>query len=143
MERINGDQPWEVTEVTNNVRSRRVSGYVEWDKHVESDGPWLVSSGANWLRRGCSNVRSRFNRPISNIHFLRLLVDKESMEIVRLWPTSFPPRPDEMADQPVVGKLNWLGTMETYNERTDRIVYRGPLILSVFVPGLCPRGYRD
>ena len=136
VERINGGQLWGVTEVRNDVRSRRVSVYVEWDKHVESDGPWLVSSGAKWLGRGCSNVRSRFNRPISNIRFLRLLVDMDSMEIVRIWPSSFPPRPDEIDDQPVVGKINWLGIMATYNERTARIVYKGPLMLSVFVPGV-------
>ena len=140
VERINGGQAWKVTEVRDNVRGQSVNVYVEWKDPVESDGPWLTSGAPEWLLRGCRNVRSRFHVPISNIHFLRLSVQLEGMEIIRLWPHSLPPRTPDKED--VVGQGNWLGHYEIYNEKSKRFVYRGPMIFSAFVPGTCPRGDR-
>ena len=88
-------------------------------------------------------MRSRFRLGISNVRFLRPSVSLESMEIVRLWPRlpqqSIGQYPD---DQPVVGLGNFLGRYEIYNEKAARSVYRGPMILSAFVPGTSPRGER-
>ena len=140
VERINGGQAWEVAEVRDNVRGQSVNVYVEWKDPVESDGPWLTGGALKWLLRGCRNVRSRFHVPISNIHFLRLSVQLEGMEIIRLWPHSLPPRTPDKED--VVGRSNFLGHYEIYNEKSKRFVYSGPMIFSAFVPGACPRGDR-
>ena len=124
----------------DNVRGQSVNVYVEWKDPVESDGPWLTGGALKWLLRGCRNVRSRFHVPISNIHFLRLSVQLEGMEIIRLWPHSLPPRTPDKED--VVGRSNFLGHYEIYNEKSKRFVYSGPMIFSAFVPGACPRGDR-
>ena len=144
VERINGGQAWEVTNVRDSASGRQlVYVYVEWNDPVESDGPWLTSGASKWLNRGCRDVRSRFHLTISNIRFPRLTVWLEGMEIVRLWPHSFQSlRTDEVGDRPVVGRGNFLGHYEIYNEKSRRFVYRGPMIFSAFVPGSCPRGDR-
>ena len=143
VERIKGGQAWDITEVRDLPGIRTVQVYVEWDKPVESNGPWLTSGAPKWLGRNCVNVRSRFHRPISNVRFLRLSVSLESMEIARVWPTP-PPQLIEQypGDQPEVGPVNFLGRTEIYNEKAGRSVYRGPMILAAFVPGACPRGER-
>ena len=93
-------------------------------------------------------------RDLCNVRFLRFSVSLESMEIVRLWPLSSPQSRmenlEDLDDQPVVGKANFLGRYEIYNEKTGRSAYRGPgtgdrgpMILSAFVPSACPRGDRD
>ena len=140
VERINGGQAWEVTEVSGNVRGQSVRVYVEWKDPVESDGPWLTSGAPNWLLRGCRNVRSRFHVPISNIHFLRFSVQLEGMEIIRLWPHAHRLWTPDKSD--VVGRSNFLGHYEIYNEKSKRFAYKGPMIFSAFVPGACPRGDR-
>ena len=142
VERINGGQAWDITEVMDRSGTRAVYVYVEWDEPVESNGPWLTSGAPKWLGRSCRNVRSRFHRPISNVRFLRLSVSLESMEIVRLWPNSPPQLIEDLDDQPAVGLGNFLGRYEIYNEQAGRSVYSGPMILSAFVPGACPRGER-
>ena len=141
MERINSGQAWDITEVIDTPGTRTVNVYVEWDEPVESNGPWLTNGAPKWLGRKCRNVRSRFHLPISNVRFLRLSVSLESMEIVRLWPKSPPQLIEQYLDgQPAVGQGNFLGRYEIYNEKAGRSVYSGPMILSAFVPGTCPRG---
>ena len=142
VERINGGQAWDITEVRDRPGIRAVNVYVEWDEPVKSNGPWLTSGASNWLGRSCRNVRSRFHLPIRNVRFLRLSVSLEGMEIVRLWPSPSPQVIEDPDDQPRVGLGNFLGRYEIYNEKAGRSVYRGPMILSAFVPGTCPRGER-
>ena len=143
VEQINGGQSWEIEEVAGSIWHERVTIGVEWDKPVESGGPWMIS-GFSWLRRGCNNVRTRFAVHWSNVRSLTIRIEMESMQIVRVQPGLFrPPPPDKMDDQPVIGRMNWLGPVDIYNEKTDRNVYKGPAIFSMFVPGSCPRGYRD
>ena len=143
VDRVSRGQAWEVTDVRDYPGIQTVGVYVEWDEPVESNGPWLSNGAPKWLGRQCRNVRSRFHLRISNVRFLRLSVSLESMEIVRLWPR-LPPQSIEQYpdDQPVVGQGNFLGRYEIYNEKAGRAVYRGPMILSAFVPGTCPRGER-
>ena len=143
VERINSGQAWDITEVIDFPGTRTVYVYVEWEEPVESNGPWLTNGAPKWLGRKCRNVRSRFHRPISNVRFLRFSVSLESMEIVRLWPNSPPQLIEQyLDDPPAVGQGNFLGGYEIYNEKAGRSVYRGPMILSAFVPGACPRGER-
>ena len=143
VERISGGQDWDITEVRDLPGIRSVYVYVQWDEPVESNGPWLTNGAPKWLGRQCRNVRSRFHLSISNVRFLRLSVSLESMEIVRLWPHSPPQLIDQYpGDRPEVGLGNFLGRYEIYNEQAGRSVYRGPMILSAFVPGTCPRGER-
>ena len=143
VDRISGGQAWEVTEVSGHPGIQRVNVYVEWDNPVESSGPWLTSGAPEWLGRNCRNVRSRFHVSISNIRFLRFSVSLESSEIVRLWPFS-PPQDIEqrLEGGPVLGRGNFLGSYEIYNEKASRSVYSGPMLLAAFVPGTCPRGER-
>ena len=143
VERISGGQAWEVTDVRAHPGVRTVGVYVEWTEPVESDGPWLTSSAPEWLGRSCRNVRSRFHVSIGNVRYLRLLVSLEGKEIVRIWPLSSPAsRIENLEDQPDVKGGNFLGTYEIYNEKAGRVVYKGPMVLSAFVPGTCPRGER-
>ena len=125
---------------------RTVGVYVEWTEAVESNGPWLTNGAPNWLGRSCRNVRSCFRVSISNVRYLRLSVSLEDMAIVRLWPDSSPQSRIEnlevLKDQPDVGQGNFLGRYEIYNEKADRLVYRGPMIFAVFVPGTRPRSER-
>ena len=85
-------------------------------------------------------------RGLCNVRFLRFSVSLESMEIVRLWPLSSPQsRMENLDDQPVVGKANFLGRYEIYNEKTGRSAYRGPGTddtLRVCPQRLPPRGPR-
>ena len=143
VERINGGQAWKVTDVRDDTRGRIVNVYAEWDEPVESNGPWLTSGAPEWLGRNCINVRSRFHRPISNVRFLRFSVSLEGMEAVRLWPTP-PPQfiERDLDDGPRAGRVNFLGSYEIYNLKAGRTVYKGPMLLSAFVPGTCPRGDR-
>ena len=143
VDRISGGQAWEVVDLQGYPGIQRVNVYARWDAPVSSDGPWLTSGAPEWLGRNCRNVRSRFRAPISNVRFLRLSVQLESMEIVRLWP-HFPPQfiKQHLDDGPVVGQGNFLGSYEIYNEKAKRAVYRGPMLLAAFVPGTCPRGDR-
>ena len=106
VERINGGQAWEVMKVRDNVNGVSVDVYVEWKDPVENDGPWLTGGAPKWLLLGCTNVRSRFHVPISNIHYLRLTIELENMEIIRLWPKSFPPETLESDKEEVVGQGN-------------------------------------
>ena len=143
VERISEGQVWEATDVRDHPRVRTVGVYVEWMEPVESDGPWLTSSAPEWLGRSCRNVRSRFHVSISNVRYLWLLVSLEGMEIVRLWPHSSPgSRIENLEGQPDVGQGNFLGSYEIYNEKDDRLVYKGPMVFSEIVPGTCPRGER-
>ena len=143
VERINSGQAWDITEVIDLPGTRTVNVYVEWDEPVASNGPWLTNGAPKWLGRNCRNVRSRFHLPISNVRFLRLSVSLEGMEIVRLWPKSPPQLMEQyLDDRPAVGQGNFLGRYEIYNEKAGRSVYSGPMILSAFVPGTCPRGER-
>ncbi len=57
VERINGGQAWDITEVRDRPGIRAVNVYVEWDEPVKSNGPWLTSGASNWLGRSCRNVR--------------------------------------------------------------------------------------
>ena len=118
---------------------RTVGVHVEWTEAVESNRPWLTNGAPNWLGRSCRKVRSRFRASISNVRYLRLSVSLEDMAIVRLWPDSSPQSRIEnlkvLKDQPDVGQGNFLGRYEIYNEKADRLVYGGPMIFAVFVPG--------
>ena len=77
------------------------------------------------------------------LRYLWLLVSLEGMEIVRLWPHSSLGSPIEnLEDQPDVGQGNFLGIYEIYNEKAGRPVYKGPMVLSAFVPDTCPPGER-
>ena len=97
--------------------------YVEWMEPVESNVPWLTSSAPEWLGRSFRDVRFRFDVPISNVRYLRLLVSLEGMEFVRLWPRSSPEsRIENLKDQRDVGRGNFLGSYEIYNEKADRLV---------------------
>ena len=140
VERINGGQPWEVKTVRYTEDERWDHVGVEWSAPVASDGPWLAD-GVGWLGRDCANIRAWHTARWSNVRHLHLRVDGQ--DIMGVQPgTVDPPPADEMDNQARRDRIHWFGPSQFHNMGTNRTVYQGPLLLSVFVPGTCPRGDR-
>ena len=49
---------------------------------------------------------------------------------------------ETLEDQSELGQENFLGRYEIYKERSDRLVYMGPVVFVAFVQGTCPRSER-